>query len=83
MGTETYFGIPKISSDCATPLNSAMVLPRFATSSASMMKKVVRTPNRSRTRSESPLPVTTAMRAHISCTRMSARVMGMRVQSSE
>ena len=34
-GTETQREMPKISSDSATPMNSAMVLPRFATSSAS------------------------------------------------
>ena len=39
-------------------------------------------PKFSRMRSESPLPVTTPMRADISCTTMSATVMGTRVQRS-
>ncbi len=38
-----------------------------------------RRPNSSRMRSLRPLPVTTPMRAHISCTTMSAMVMGIMV----
>ena len=80
-GTEIQRGTPKISSDPATPANSATVLPRLAITSASMTKKVVFTPKRSRIRSERPFPVTTPIRAVISCTRMSAKVMGISVHS--
>jgi len=45
------------------------------------IQKVILTPKFSRMRSESPLPVTTPMRALISCTTMSATVMGMSDQS--
>ena len=50
--------------------------------SATDTQKVVRTPKFSRMRSASPLPVTTPMRALISCTTMSATVIGPSVQSS-
>ena len=47
------------------------------------MMKVSRRPNSSRIRSLRPLPVTTPMREHISCTTISAIVMGIMVHSSE
>ena len=74
-------GTPKICRLAATPANSAMTLPRLATIRAIDIQKVTRTPKFSRIRSESPLPVTTPMRALISCTTIRATVMGMRVQS--
>jgi hypothetical protein len=74
-------GTPKIWRLAATPANSAMTLPRLARISAIDIQKVTRTPKLSRMRSESPLPVTTPMRALISCTTTRAMVMGMRVQS--
>ena len=81
-GTEIQRGTPKISSEPATPANSATVLPRLASSRASMTKKVDLTPNRSRIRSERPFPVTTPIRAVISCTTINARVMGISVHRS-
>ena len=59
-----------------------MTLPKFTSTSRSMMMTVMRRPNSSRMRSLRPLPVTAPMRAHISCTTMSARVTGIMVQSS-
>jgi hypothetical protein len=59
-----------------------MVLARLATTSATDTQKVVRTPKFSRIRSASPLPVTTPIRALISCTTMRATVMGPSVQRS-
>ena len=47
-----------------------------------MVMNVARSPNSSRIRSESPLPVTAPMRAAISCTTISAMVVGISVQSS-
>ena len=82
IGTNTYFDSPKIPSPAATPANSARIFPKFATSSSSMTRKAARTPNCSRIRSASPLPVTTPMRAHISCTTISAARVGGRVHRS-
>ena len=53
-------------SDSATPAKSAIMFVRFASISKTMMTNVVRRPNSSRIRSESPLPVTAPMREHIS-----------------
>ena len=50
----------------ATPANSATVFPKSTISPASITKNVDRNPNSSRIRSESPFPVTTPIRAHIS-----------------
>ena len=63
------------------PAYSAATLLPFAMSSASIATIVQRTPNRSRIRSESPLPVTAPMRAHISWMTMSPTVERTRSQS--
>ena len=47
-----------------------------------IITNVMRRPNSSRIRSLSPLPVTTPMRALISCTTISASVIGRIVHSS-
>ncbi len=47
-----------------------------------MVMNVARNPNSSRIRSDRPLPVTAPMRAAISCTTMSAMVVGISVHSS-
>ena len=72
-----YRLIPKISTAEATPANSATTFPRSTRKPATITKNVGRKPNSSRIRSESPLPVTTAMRAHISSVTYSAMVMGI------
>ncbi len=74
--------IPKISMEAATPANSATVLPKSTTSAAIITKKVERNPNSSRIKSESPFPVTTPMRAHISSLTYSAMVIGISAHSS-
>ena len=66
----------------AMPENSVTTLPKFTTTSRIMMTNVMRRPNSSRIRSLRPLPVTTPMRAHISCTTISASVIGIIVHSS-
>ena len=70
------------SAAAPTPTNSENVVPRFATRSASTTNDVMRTPKRSRTRSEKPIPVTEPSRAHISCTTMSATRITMSTQRS-
>ena len=65
------------------PANSATTLPKFVTMSVTMTMNVSRNPNSSRMRSLSPLPVTAPSRDAISCTTMSAIVIGIIVQSSE
>ena len=45
------------------------------------MRNVIRRPNSSRIRSDSPFPVTAPMREHISCVMTSSRVIGSSVQS--
>ena len=77
-----YREIPNSSRLLATPANSAMMLPKFVKTSAIMSKNVTRSPNSSRIRSLSPLPVTAPMRADISCTTTSAIVMGIITQRS-
>src|ERR1700723_1097850 len=67
----------------AIPENSAMTLPKLTMTRRIIMTKVMRRPHSSRMRSLRPLPVTTPMRAHISCTTMRARVMGIIVQRRE
>ncbi len=47
------------------------------------MKNVIRSPNSSRIRSLSPLPVAAPMRADISCTTINASVVGIMVHSSK
>ena len=64
------------------PANSADVVNVFITNSPSIVISAIRTPNSSRMRAERPLPETTPMRAAISCTTMSATVMGTSVQRS-
>ena len=82
MGTTIYLLTPKMPMPEAKPANSAMMLPKSAMPSTSMVKKVARKPNSSRMRSERPLPVMAPIRAAISCTTMRAIVVGIRVQSS-
>ena len=77
-----YFETWKSSRLLVTPANSATTLPKFVTMSATMRKNVARRPKRSRIRSLRPLPVTAPMRAAISCTTMSATVIGIIVHSS-
>lgn len=77
MGTEMYFVTPKISIDAATPANSATVFAMSTTRPASITKNVDRKPNSSRIKSESPFPVTTPMRAHISSLTYSAMAIGI------
>ena len=57
-----------------------MVLPRLVSTSAAISHIVTLMPKFSRMRSESPFPVNTPIRAHISCTTISATVIGMSVQ---
>ena len=83
IGTVRYLEIPKIPMPLAMPANSAAMLPRSASPNTTMVKKVMRRPNSSRIRSESPLPVTAPMRAAISCTTINATVVGISVQSRE
>ena len=66
----------------ATPENSATVVPKLATSMASMAKAVTRRLKRSRMRAASPLPVTTPMRAPISCVTARMGVISSSTQSS-
>ncbi len=80
-GTERYLGTPNSSRAAATPANSAMVVTALAIRRRSMAKVVLRTPNRSRIRSASPLPVTTAMRDAISLTTARLTVITARIQS--
>ena len=75
--------MPNSSRLLATPANSAITLPKFVTTSASIRKNVTRKPNSSRMRSLSPLPVTAPIRAAISCTTTSAMVVGIIAHSSE
>ena len=63
------------------PMNSVTTLPKLMIRMPIIMKKVMRSPNSSRMRSLKPLPVTAPMRADISCTTISARVIGIMVQS--
>jgi hypothetical protein len=69
----------KISSDPAMPAKSAIMLVKLASTSTAITMKVVRRPNSSRIRSDSPLPVTAPMREHISCVTISSRVIGSSV----
>ena len=63
------------------PANSAITLVKFVSTSAIIMKNVVRRPNSSRIRSDRPLPVTAPMREHISCVTISSSVIGISVHS--
>ena len=58
-------------------------LKKFVTNSATIRRNVARSPNSSRMRSLSPLPVTAPMRDDISWMTTSAMVIGIIVQSSE
>jgi hypothetical protein len=78
-----YFEMPNSSKLLATPANSLTTLPKFVTISAIISRNVTRSPNSSRMRSLSPLPVTAPMRDDISCTTTSAIVIGIIVHSSE
>ena len=82
-GTDTYLLTPNISMLAATPANSAVVVQRLAIMKPRRRTTVGLTPKRSRMRSARPLPVTTPIRAHISCTTNRAKVMGMRSQRRE
>ena len=77
IGTATYLLTPKICIAAATPANSATTFAKSTKKPAIITKNVERNPNSSRIRSESPLPVTTPIRAHISSVTYSAIVMGM------
>jgi hypothetical protein len=77
-----YLLTPKIPMPEARPANSAAMLPKSARPSTIMVKKVMRRPNSSRIRSDRPLPVIAPMRAAISCTTISAMVVGISVHSS-
>ena len=66
----------------AMPVNSVMTLVKLTITSRIITINVIRSPNSSRIRSLRPLPVTTPMRAHISCTTISASVIGIMVHSS-
>ena len=79
-GTEMNLLTWNSSSELATPAKLAMTLVRLVSTSAAIIRKVVRIPNSSRMRSERPLPVTAPMREHISCVTISSTVMGSRVQ---
>ena len=61
-GTTMYLEAPNSSRLLATPANSATMLEKLVTTSASMRKNVRRNPNSSRMRSLSPLPVTAPIR---------------------
>jgi len=80
-GTEMYLLTENSSSEAAMPANSDMTLVRFTSTSSAIIRKVTRSPNSSRIRSESPLPVTAPMREHISCAMISATVMGSSVHN--
>ncbi len=82
IGTAIYLLMPKTPMPEASPANSAAMLPKSASPSTVMVKNVMRRPNSSRIRSESPLPVIAPMRAAISCTTISAMVVGISVHSS-
>ncbi len=82
-GTTMYRDTPNSSRLLATPANSAMMLPKFVTTSAIISENVIRKPNSSPMRSLSPLPVTAPMREAISCTTTSAIVVGTIAHSSE
>ena len=61
----------------ATPANSATTFARSTKKPVTITKNVGRKPNSSRIKSESPLPVMTPRRAHISSVTYSAMVMGI------
>ena len=82
-GTTIWRLTPKTDIPDAKPANSEIVLPKLVASSRVMRINVARSPYSSRIRSESPLPVTTPMRATISCTTIRATVIGISVHSSE
>ena len=63
------------------PANSEVTLVRLTINSSAIMRNVIRRPNSSRMRSESPFPVTAPMREHISCVMIRTSVMGISVQS--
>ena len=77
-----YFGTPNSSKLLATPANSPMMLKKFVTNSASISRKVARSPNSSRMRSLRPLPVMAPIRDDISWTITSAIVIGIIVHRS-
>src|SRR6185312_6716219 len=81
-GTEINLDTPNSSRLMATPANSPTTLPKLTMIRPIIMKKVIRNPNSSRIRSLRPLPVTAPIRADISCTTISASVVGMIVHSS-
>src|SRR5215472_18781402 len=60
-----------------------MMLARFTSTSAAIIKNVVRRPNSSRIRSCKPFPVTAPMREHISCVTISKSVIGSNVHSGK
>ena len=66
----------------ATPANSATTFARSTKNPVTITKNVERKPNSSRIRSESPFPVTTPIRAHISSVTYSAIVIGISDHSS-
>ena len=78
-----YFEAPNSSKLLATPANSPTMLKKLVTKSATISRNVARSPNSSRMRSLSPLPVTAPMRDDISWMTTSAMVIGIIVQSSE
>src|SRR5689334_22003851 len=82
-GTTMYFDHPNSSRLLAIPANSATTFDQLSTTSVSIRKNVMRNPNSSRMRSLRPLPVTAPMRDAISCTTISATVIGIMVHSSE
>ena len=59
----------------------ATTLREVFSQTGAMMKNVMRSPNSSRIRSESPLPVTAPMREHISWVMMRTTVMGSSVHN--
>ena len=63
------------------PINSVTTLPKLVIRIPSIIRNVMRRPNSSRIRSLRPLPVTAPMRALISCTTISASVIGIIVHS--
>jgi hypothetical protein len=81
-GTLAHIGIPNSARLPAIPANSATTLPKLVSTSPAISRNVMRKPNSSRIRSLKPLPVITPMRAVISCTTISARVIGIIVHSS-
>ena len=66
-GTHSHAGTRARLKAAATPENSATVVPKFATSRASMANAVTFRLNFSRMSAARPLPVTAPMRAPISC----------------